>query len=650
MTRLVFSALLVLATLGLSATAQEAESEPSLEPDYGHELARGGVMLSIKAVDAAGEPLREAPDAWFSGSVWRRWGEYQHGYTCGFKKETSTFTCNGAYGAGLEPGRYTLQLRGGIYGTFERELLLRRGEPAEFTAEFPGRLRVVKLRFQNADGEAIAAVAGQPRFEPEPYKYKNALRYSAPDRILRDAPGHTPKKGPNSAVGLGGGIYPSYPYLTEEGVVYVAACVGIAGKIVVPLKQRYFGSDSITYEGPFEDEKWDDFAVTLAPTDEYAEWINGKATWNPSDPGNASLVRAVDPFDPSDEASVTEGRTRLILELDNNRNYPVFAYLRLGGFTPRPDWVSKDRNTWVWNDVPRQAEARFVIRDENTSASNAVLEFIELPDVSIHRHKIVLDQAILNMAAASPTVAACRGCRLIGGEDPGRYAADPDRWFSRRLLSPPKEAVLLKVPTGRLVTEDFAGGSWEGTVELNEKQLLAMSKDRVCDVPYHLPGLWFRVVDESGAGVPWAEACLHPLEEDEVAQSMLLIESALDQRRPRQGDVTAEMRDAVLEKEPSNEELRRILGDTLWGLYETRDQRLRLARCGTWYDACNRAKGDLEGFFHDRDIALESGKRYALYLWAHSRNDLLPDRRVVFEAKEGITDLGLFRIPAPKKD
>ncbi|MEZ6196403.1 MAG: hypothetical protein R3F20_11860 [Planctomycetota bacterium] len=76
----------------------------------------------------------------------------------------------------------------------------------------------------------------------------------------------------------------------------------------------------------------------------------------------------------------------------------------------------------------------------------------------------------------------------------------------------------------------------------------------------------------------------------------------------------------------------------------------RLHRFGAWYDTVRSIDSDDHGYvvcrFPPGDRrGLVAGRRYVLYLWSRSRDDLVPDRRFVFEARAGVTDLGAIALP-----
>lgn len=59
---------------------------------------------------------------------------------------------------------------------------------------------------------------------------------------------------------------------------------------------------------------------------------------------------------------------------------------------------------------------------------------------------------------------------------------------------------------------------------------------------------------------------------------------------------------------------------------------------GAWYSTFRKLQSDRCGYMDGR-FELEPGKRYVLYHWSNSRDELLPDRRIDFVATQRVTDL-----------
>ena len=69
-----------------------------------------------------------------------------------------------------------------------------------------------------------------------------------------------------------------------------------------------------------------------------------------------------------------------------------------------------------------------------------------------------------------------------------------------------------------------------------------------------------------------------------------------------------------------------------------------LRREGAWYSTRSRLFSSDHGYMN-LETGLVPGKRYVLYLWSRSRDEMTPDRRIDFVAAEGITDLGVVILP-----
>ena len=198
------------------------------------------------------------------------------------------------------------------------------------------------------------------------------------------------------------------------------------------------------------------------------------------------------------------------------------------------------------------------------------------------------------------------------------------------------------------------------------------------------PHLIFRAVGQHGEGLPWVQGSVMDIEMEEVARSLQGMSQGLAQRSKRPSGV-----DSLIKPDPNGppepeEEIEELeFGDfnrgsktgvrrlgSLAALRPTlsRESALsiygrvnldtyglarldRLHRFNAWYDTFRKTTTDAHGYTVARSVGakagrIEAGRRYVLYLWSNSRDDLVPDGRVVFDALEGTTDLGLIRLPS----
>ena len=199
-----------------------------------------------------------------------------------------------------------------------------------------------------------------------------------------------------------------------------------------------------------------------------------------------------------------------------------------------------------------------------------------------------------------------------------------------------------------------------GLVDLDLATLLSRGGERNL--------LTFRCVGARDEGLSWVEASVIPARKVELVERMRSLARRLDEddarpnvekllnRNAGEGEVEIEIEEIVLDSDNEQipppvsslptrtpEELKAFFGEELWKLYGP-DALARLFRYGAWYDTRSKFRGDDDGYVVTRRPVLVPGELYVLYLWGKSRHDLEPDRRIVFRATKGITDLGLIRM------
>jgi hypothetical protein len=170
---------------------------------------------------------------------------------------------------------------------------------------------------------------------------------------------------------------------------------------------------------------------------------------------------------------------------------------------------------------------------------------------------------------------------------------------------------------------------------------------RAADMPEAMVTL--RVVDGEGAGLPWVEASLLTEDEDVVARRMLAISHRLAAAGTRDALERAWIPETFdpLEFDDSLVEL--TLGTGTTAAFPDPGLRRRRYEQGAWYDTHDKDSTDACGYLFLSASKLAPGRRMVLYLWSRSRDDLAPDRRIVFEAAPRVTDLGLIRMEPPRR-
>ena len=265
----------------------------------------------------------------------------------------------------------------------------------------------------------------------------------------------------------------------------------------------------------------------------------------------------------------------------------------------------------------------------------------------------------------------------LGAEDALVLAFAPDsgsRWRYDRETGRPKvldDAVVVRVP----LDDDTRRALFAGDLTIDLGDALARRGEGL---------LTFRCIGEQGEGLPWVDGSVVAAEDDAIARSLREKSHGRRQEKRRPGHVD-EMAPSSDNDPPSMEEdlvesyvssttpdlgegIRRLVfsvsrrpslddaalraryGDKIVDEYGAAELD-RLHRFNAWYDTYRRVRSDPHGYVvatidHVEANTLEPGKRYVLYLWSNRRDDLEPDRRIVFEATSGVTDLGVIRLPS----
>ncbi|MBX3459959.1 MAG: hypothetical protein KF696_08330 [Planctomycetes bacterium] len=166
-------------------------------------------------------------------------------------------------------------------------------------------------------------------------------------------------------------------------------------------------------------------------------------------------------------------------------------------------------------------------------------------------------------------------------------------------------------------------------------------------------GLFFRVVGRDGSPVRFAEATVHTLQEDRVAQTLLAIERKLHDagKRPAPADtLSADAQDDMRSAFTHDDEgfIERALGREVFEALQNKENRLHYGLYGAWYNSHWRLDADEDGFVITQMHQLEKDKTYVLYVWGDSRDDLKPDLRILVRGQGDCTDLGVIRLPERK--
>lgn len=149
--------------------------------------------------------------------------------------------------------------------------------------------------------------------------------------------------------------------------------------------------------------------------------------------------------------------------------------------------------------------------------------------------------------------------------------------------------------------------------------------------------LILRAIDLGVSGLPWVEASLIRFEDRRVA---------LEVKKKMSNSVNYDYLKTLTDKDLNvklEKEMNELVSKKLNQIFPLKEQLNYYLANGSWYNPNARSFSDSAGYLILKSNELIPGKNYVLYLWSRSKDELTPDKEIIFKAKEGITDLGAIR-------
>jgi len=680
------------------------EEVPPWQARYGPLLERGEARARFEVLDAAGQPLEWSDYLDGKAQLWRKVGAYYLKQSVKVDRGRDAVSCEG-----LEPGEYLLELSIGDYGVARHTFALGKGDVLVERLSMPGHARTITLLFVTPDGTPIMNLDGVPTFVRGP-SASLPMRGSRPRTVLRSPPSPWNRAigiGGGGGSGFRSGRSGSRRiWRTDAGRFTIKVIAGRPGTVRMYGWHGLFKRRLLEVRGDFTGSEWDRHTVVLHPADDTEERLRGRAPANRANPGRTSspwIARysrfldqepEEDPFDL--RGLENSGHSRLGLHFPEPELFrPRVYWLRgsgtslarrspVSGTTPV---VMKRVGGVFYGDVgPRDQHALAIGDGAFLRLEARPLLLSDQPLVSVHP-KLNIRPVTVRLRS-SPTLAAFgRVVTVALIPDAGKAAlrwhwtsrparhVEPDLHEIRTFISGSEEDGLdaggrivvcygnyldahrkgLRLDAGKVRpqgrgTRQFVFPLTQARIEglRAGKIVLDMSQAERTGGPRN--GLVLRAVGPAGEGLPWVEATLISEEDDALARGMLDIAQRLT-RDERRNEVeqrwVAKLPEVGPEPTATDAEIARILGKQVVGEFSSKEMRRRLYRQGAWYDSHHKGKTDEDGFLFLRASHLIPGRRFTLYLWSGSRNDLEPDCRVVFQAAPGLVDLGVIRLPSP---
>jgi len=670
--------------------------EPAIAPVYNDLLKRGGAVITFDLRDAQGQWLVEDS---VTAKLVRKLGRYATDEDCFWSFDDGAVVCDGESSAGLEPGSYEIEIGAGNYGWLRHAFTVQRGEQGRFELRLPYWRRIITCSFNDLNGNALPFLPAAPRVETTSPAAPKQLESKSPGRILREPP--TPSEGGMGGGGGRGGRggfvrrgSGNSVYVTDGGKWYLAVFAGLHNIINAEGPGGPWPGTNLVIAGTFDSAADAHMEFRLdAPADLDTRYAESRRI-GADDPGQRSLLAwaarkgAHPPL--GDAADVAPTSRRVLLNITGAQGLqPWYASVlsdEEGQLQPAPDWeIGKYRpprrrdGQWFF-DIPMDTRAWMRLWDGAAFVTEA--ELIETTQMVTTIDRAVIAKEVDVLPWLLPQTvdgwAVHRSFRISWSEYEGELG--PPIKFSQATFNLGRKSVLVP-PLSELAAQERGTVFHEWMLAGSATRIdlrAAMGvhgwnpiRERVCGSsslradateafsmlnsgaqgPALKSGLYFRAVDASGAGLPWVEATLHTLQDDQRAQRLRALERQGDKDgwRPYLNRTFANTRfrdpQGLTDADLQRERVREFVGqDFERECKDDADLKFYL-RTGAWYDSFTRLTTGEYGYHIDLGRKLEPGKKYVLYLWSNSRDDLNPDARIVFQAAE-VSDLGVITLPA----
>ncbi|MFT7619080.1 MAG: hypothetical protein ACI97A_002728 [Planctomycetota bacterium] len=694
----------------LKSKFQDATKDRAFAQDtalnFGAQIQSGDCIATFRILDKKDEPLIEAQ---LRGvQLWRKLGDYWVEEHAELDKKNSQVVCAGSFGTGLEPGEYELGVDARAYGAIWHRFKIAVGQNITGQIKLPHWRRVIKLRYVDERGKLLKKILNKPIY--------NAPRTSLPKRerktpihVLASPPTYTDgTEGVNDAFGGGsagqggrgrrGRRYVTHE-VTDEGFWYVEVFAGGQGILSQNFSMRRDGRSAIYHTGNFEESSWDDYEVKINYDDVQKARLERYKPANADDPGDLHVIAGKPDEEPLPTAWTPGYRyPRAIFAINSSVKVQPFVHgrsyqtERLGETRIADRKALKSRGVWytdVFNKNGREliysyndgalfrsgvfthefrseriGDNPYLVNMNDTVAGNRTTIETTMPTRTSkawarglkvgwvlprdERHTLRVNQALGNRFSVRTALA---------------FSADEENESKRDLT-------LTFMGEGRKREADFS-------FRLEETQQQSLEDGSLTLKP-ETKGIILRAVDVDGAGLPWVEASLVPLNRLHAAFAIqkrmnswrdakrtdrhftnkhVEVEipgSTMKLREVPEIEFEAEVEEEVLDEVEkitklvdgfTDKDLREILKKGLYEEFETDEERRFFAKNYAWYNTHRRLRSDRRGYLIDWKQGIVPGDRYAVFLWSKSRDHLASDKMILFTAKEGLTDLGAVLLP-----
>jgi hypothetical protein len=191
------------------------------------------------------------------------------------------------------------------------------------------------------------------------------------------------------------------------------------------------------------------------------------------------------------------------------------------------------------------------------------------------------------------------------------------------------------LPKG-FVLKDNESIYYQVPLEINSIEIFK-SFNKTIDIAPIQNGLILRAINYKLSGIPWVEASLVKNEDITIALNVKQIIS-----NPVNLDFFKNLTDKDINLKP-NMVMDKVISKKLNQLFPVKKELDYFLLNGSWYNANARSFSDSAGYLILNSADLIPDKKYTLFLWCRSLDEIKPDKEISFIAQKGITDLGAIR-------
>ncbi len=693
-------------TAGDVENAEVAIADDLYKPVFDDRLNLHLAEVVIEVRDAKGQKLdpkflgnrrfwnRDAGEyQWTSAefNIVRHLGDYQMIHDIEYLPKESQFVCRGQNR--LMEGDYTLRLNLGVYGQRHLKFEVNAGQHVYQSLKLKTHRSTLKLKLVDSNGCSIKYVYYRPMWWPYVWPKSLDRTIVTPEPVVCSP---IPRGG---TMGIGGGggrgglggrkyrrVRMTVIYETDNGWMHIPIISGIESHIrwkYSTAEEPVSGEScpAFTTSGKFEDKLEFEIEQELEPK------LPAKRTvQNSSDVGYKNSSVFIQPVGFRDP--VPAGKARVYYELRDDiagdfvANYndeenegwlfgtEAMISFNQYGKTLWADIEPKKQLHWGWD-----GEFGDLFHGTLTAKAGSI-------------HKLFIDfKAYYQMTLKLKCKTFSEWANCLGEEYPLRgkraYIIDPndDR--------EPWTMAFSNTQPGKMMWGWWGGRSFPNLThewkDYGRKRNVYYKVDAVeheivypkeieddFTIELGSSGLWLKAVDSKGRGIPFAEGTLMPLAvEHECIELREALQKMQDKsKRPNFSDLEVADGNEMLwlNNKNSIDEIAKHIGKEVADSLGKKELMLRLAHQGSWYDPLSRFYSDASGYMHikevtaypvyERDeesfskvakvddlfIEFDPNQYYVLYLWSRSRDDLKPDRRIVFKGAE-LIDLGVTEMP-----